>query len=64
MTVKEFSEKIGLPLGEVMKTLLRNKIILAAHANMDVDTAMLLGEELGVKVNKEAARASQADVLA
>ena len=54
ITVKEFSEKSGIPLNEVMKTLLKNKIILAANADMDWETASLIWEELGVVVKKKA----------
>ncbi len=54
ITVKEFSEKSGIPLNEVMKTLLKNKIVLAANADMDWETASLIGEELGVVVKKKA----------
>lgn len=64
ITVKEFAEKAWLELTEVMKVLLLNKIVLAAHASMDYDTAMLIGEELWVKVIKEVSWLSHDEVMA
>ncbi len=53
ITVKEFSEKLWIPLQEVMKKLLMNKIIVSANSNIDFETAMLIADEFGVKVKKE-----------
>jgi translation initiation factor IF-2 len=53
ITVKEFSEKMWVPLPEVMKVLLSNKIILPAQANIDFDTASLVAVEFDVTIEKE-----------
>ncbi len=53
ITVKEFSEKTGVPFPELMKVMISNKIIGGINTNLDYDTAALIGEELGVQVNKE-----------
>lgn len=53
ISIKEFSEKMGIPLQEVMKKLLANKIVLPVTANIDFDTASLIWEELWVKVENE-----------
>ncbi|MDD3263028.1 MAG: translation initiation factor IF-2 [Candidatus Absconditabacteria bacterium] len=53
ITVKEFSEKMGIPLPEVMKTLMKNKIMTSITASLDFDTASLIAEELGVIVKKK-----------
>lgn len=53
IVVKEFSEKMGVPLPEVMKVLMANKILVAAHTNIDFDTASLIGTEFDVTVVKE-----------
>lgn len=53
ITVKEFSEKMWVPLPEVMKVLLSNKIILPAQANIDFDTATLVAVEFDVTIEKE-----------
>lgn len=53
ITVKEFSEKMGVPLWEVIKVLLSNKILVGATANIDFDTAMLIATEFEISVEKE-----------
>lgn len=53
ITVKEFSEKMGVPLPEVMKVLLSNKIILPAQANIDFDTATLVAVEFDVNIERD-----------
>ncbi len=63
ITVKEFSEKMWVPLPEVMKVLLMNKIIVAAQASIDFDTAQLIWEEFGVTLEKETWDLSVTDVL-
>lgn len=63
ITVKEFSEKMWVPLPEVMKVLLMNKIIVAAQASIDFDTAQLIWEEFDVTLEKETSDLSVEDVL-
>lgn len=63
ITVKEFSEKMWVPLGEVMKVLLTNKIVVAAQASIDYDTAQLVGVEFGVTVEREKIEMNVEDVL-
>lgn len=53
ISIKEFSEKMWVSLQELMKALLWNKIVLSVASNIDFDTASLIWEELGVKVEKE-----------
>jgi len=53
ITVKEFSEKMGIPLPEVMKKLMQNKIMTSITASLDFDTAALIAEELGVSVKRK-----------
>ena len=55
ITVKEFSEKIGVPLPEVMKKLIANGIMTSLNANLDFDTASLIAEDLGVTLKKKEA---------
>ncbi len=63
VTVKEFSEKMGIPLPEVMKVLLANKIVKGAQASIDFDTATLIASEFDVIVEKEATVTTVSDVL-
>lgn len=53
ISVKEFSEKMGIPLPEVMKVLMQNQLMLWITANLDFDTASLIAEDLWVIVKKE-----------
>ena len=55
ITVKEFSEKIGVPLPEVMKKLIANGIMTSLNASLDFDTASLIAEDLGVTLKKREA---------
>lgn len=52
ITVKEFSEKMGVPLPELMKKLLQNKIMTSITASLDFDTANLIASEFGIAVKK------------
>lgn len=63
VTVKEFSEKMGIPLPEVMKVLLANKIVKGAQASIDFDTANLIASEFDVVVEKEAVQTNVTDIL-
>ena len=63
ITVKEFSEKMWVPLGEVMKVLLTNKIVVAAQASIDFDTAQLVGTEFEVTVERESVEMKVEDLI-
>ncbi|HCB51610.1 TPA: translation initiation factor IF-2, partial [Patescibacteria group bacterium] len=53
ITVKEFSEKMGIALPLVMKKLMENKIMTSITASLDFDTAALIAEDLGVSVKRK-----------
>lgn len=53
ISVKEFSEKLGIPFPEVIKVLMKNKLMLWISSSMDFDTATLIADELGVIVKQE-----------
>lgn len=63
ITVKEFAEKIWSPLSEVMKKLLLNKIVISATSSMDFDTALLIWEEMWVKVLRKETSVSVDDIV-
>ena len=52
ITVKEFSEKMGVPLPELMKKLIQNKIMTSITASLDFDTAALIAGEFNIVVKK------------
>lgn len=53
ITVKEFSEKMGIPLPEVVKKMLINKIICWVTTSIDFDTASLIASEFNIEVIKQ-----------
>jgi len=53
ISVKEFSEKMWVPLMDLMKVLMKNQLMLWVTANLDFDTASLIAEEFNVIVKKE-----------
>ncbi len=68
MTVREFSEKLNLPIAKVMQELMRAGILASLNENIDFDTAAIVAEDLGfiAKAEDEAKKAdeSQTDRLA
>ncbi len=52
ITVKEFSEKMWVPLPELMKKLIQNKIMTSITASLDFDTAALIASEFNILVKK------------
>lgn len=50
INVKEFSEKCGLPVTDVIATLFKNGIMATINQKIDYDTAAIVAEELGVEV--------------
>ncbi|WP_444310391.1 translation initiation factor IF-2 [Megasphaera sp.] len=52
--VKDFAERLGRDVGEVMKKLLMGGIMATINQELDFDTASLVADEFGVTVTKEA----------
>jgi translation initiation factor IF-2 len=52
ITVKKFAEKIELPVTQVITELLRNGIVANLNESIDFETAAIISEDLGVKVEK------------
>jgi translation initiation factor IF-2 len=48
-TIKEFAEIMGQKVGDVIKKLMANGVMATQNQTMDMDAAMLLAEEYGVK---------------
>jgi translation initiation factor IF-2 len=51
--VKEFSDKIGIPVAKVIGELMKNGVLVNLNAPIDYDTAFLIGEGFGIKITKE-----------
>ena len=53
LTVKEFSEKIGIPLVKIITELMKNGMMVTINTKIDFDTCFLIGEIFGMKITKE-----------
>ena len=51
ISVKEFSDKIGIPVAKVIGELMKNGVLVNLNAPIDYDTCFLIGEAFGM--NKE-----------
>jgi len=48
--VKDFAEKLKLPLPKVMAELMKNGVLSSMNEEIDFDTAAIVGEELGFSI--------------
>ncbi|MDD2807702.1 MAG: translation initiation factor IF-2 [Patescibacteria group bacterium] len=48
--VKEFAEKLKLPLSKVMAELMKNGVLSSMNEQIDFDTAAIVGSELGFEI--------------
>ncbi len=53
ITVKELSERVWLPVSEIIKTFVLNWMPVGINSSVDFDTVALLSEDLWIKVEKE-----------
>jgi len=59
ITVKDFAEKADIPVVSVISELMKNGMLATINETIDFDTASIIGEYLGVTVEKEAANSSK-----
>lgn len=52
LTVKEFSDKIGIPLARIIGELMKNGIMVNINSQIDFDTCFLIAEGFDIKVKK------------
>jgi translation initiation factor IF-2 len=52
LTVKEFSDKIGIPLARIIGELMKNGIMVNINSQIDFDTCFLIAESFEIKVKK------------
>lgn len=53
LTIKEFSEKIGVPLTKIITELMKNGMMVTINTKIDFDTCFLIGEVFGITIKKE-----------
>ena len=64
LTVKEFSDKIGISLARIIGELMKNGIIVNINSQIDFDTCFLIAEAFDIKVKKtHSTDSSIADLL-
>lgn len=64
ITVKEFAEKSGVQVPQVISALMKSGVLATVNQNIDYDTAAIIAGELGVTVAKEQSTAKIEDILA
>ncbi len=52
VTVKEFAEKLNMPVTKVIPELMKNGIMATINEEIDYETAAIIAEEMGVKVEE------------
>lgn len=52
ITVKELSLLLNLPLNKLIVELMKNGILVSQNENLDYDTAVIIAEDLGFKVDR------------
>lgn len=52
LTVKEFSDKIGIPLARIIGELMKNGIVVNINSQIDFDTCFLIAEGFNITVKK------------
>ncbi len=52
VTVKELSQILNLPLNKLIVELMKNGILVSQNENLDYDTAVIIAEDLGFKVDR------------
>ena len=63
ISVKEFSEKIGVPASKIIAELLKNGVFVTINHKVDFDTAALVAAEFGLTVKKEESTFSTSDLM-
>lgn len=63
ISVKEFSEKIGVPASKIIAELLKNGVFVTINHKVDFDTASLIATEFGLSIKKEESSFSTSDLM-
>ncbi len=63
ISVKEFAEKTGVQVPQVIQALMKNGVLATITQSIDYDTAAIIAAELGVTVEKEQVAATAEDLF-
>jgi hypothetical protein len=62
ISIKEFSEKVGVPAGEIIAVLMKNGMMVTMTQTIDFDTLSLIASEIDVEIKREEGQASAEDL--
>lgn len=52
ISIKEFSEKVGVPAGEIISVLLKNGVMVTMTQTLDFDTFAIIAPEIDVQIRR------------
>lgn len=53
ITVREFADRLGLSITEIIKELMKNGVMASINESIDFETAVIVGDELGFEVKSK-----------
>ena len=53
ISVKEFAERAGLPVTEIISELIKNGVMANINENIDFETAAIISDDLGLEIDRE-----------
>lgn len=59
VTVKKFSELLGLSLSDVMTELIKNKIMATINEEIDFETASIIAQDMGFEIEEDLERSGE-----
>jgi translation initiation factor IF-2 len=63
VSVKEFSEKMGIPIATLVSTLMKNGVMGTINTDIDFETWLLLSDELDINIKREESEHSIEEIL-
>lgn len=63
ISVKEFAEKAGVQVPDVIQALMKNGVLATINQTIDFDTAAIIAADLGVDVQREQEKANVEDLF-
>ncbi len=63
LSVKEFSDKLGVPLAKVLFELMKNGLMANLNTKIDFDTCSIVADAFKVSIEHEAAKAASAEAV-
>lgn len=63
ISVKEFAEKSGISAAKIIGELMKNGILANINQKLDFDTALIVADDLGIKITRKREAAKAEDLL-